>query len=56
MSPVLVFRPEAEEELEAAFAFYQSRQAGLGFDLLCCVDEAAIQNRGSLEPEIRNPS
>ena len=40
MTPVLVFRPEAEEELETAFDFYQSRRAGLGFDFLSCVDEA----------------
>ena len=40
MSADLVFRPEAEAELEEAFEWYQKRRAGLGFDFLRRVDEA----------------
>jgi len=40
MSPVPVFRPEAEDELQDAFRWYQERRDGLGVDFLLCVEEA----------------
>jgi plasmid stabilization system protein ParE len=39
MNFVLVFRPEVREELDEAYTWYQNQQAGLGDELLDCVDE-----------------
>lgn len=37
MSLPLVIRDEAQAELDAAFDFYEGRQAGLGVDFVDCV-------------------
>lgn len=38
MSHKLIIRPEAEEELQEAFAWYEARVSGLGSEFLLCVD------------------
>lgn len=43
MSFVLIFRPEARDELEKAYNWYEDQQAGLGEDFLNCVDEKIDQ-------------
>ena len=37
---MLIIRPEAEEELQKAFAWYEARVSGLGSEFLLCVDAA----------------
>jgi hypothetical protein len=39
MNYVLVFRPEASEELGEAYRWYESQEIGLGGDFLEQVDE-----------------
>jgi plasmid stabilization system protein ParE len=36
----LIIRPEAREEIEQAFDWYQSRRDGLGFEFEGCLEEA----------------
>lgn len=38
MSLRLIVRPEAEQEMEEAFEWYEERVPGLGSDFLLCVD------------------
>jgi toxin ParE1/3/4 len=40
MSSALVFRSEAESELQSAFEWYENRRNGLGGDFLLCIEEA----------------
>jgi plasmid stabilization system protein ParE len=40
---VVVFRPEVREELDEAYRWYESQQAGLGDDFLDCVDTLLTQ-------------
>lgn len=39
----VTFEPEAEDELEAALAWYEERVAGLGLRLVLAVDEAVAR-------------
>lgn len=41
--PTLTFEPEAEDELEAAMAWYEQRVAGLGLRLVLAIDEAVAR-------------
>ncbi len=47
MSAKLVLRPEAEAELAAAYAWYESRLLGLGDAFLACVEGAFEQARAA---------
>ena len=38
MSPRLIIRPEAEQEMADGFDWYEERVPGLGSDFLLCVD------------------
>jgi len=49
MNYALVFRPEVREELDEAYSWYESQQAGLGDEFLDCVDE--MLNRICQMPE-----
>jgi plasmid stabilization system protein ParE len=49
MSLPIVFRMEAQSEFDQAFDWYESKQPGLGIDLLNCVAEAL--KRIELMPE-----
>jgi len=49
----LVFRPEAEADVEAAFGWYESRRAGLGREFIAALD--AIVNSIAENP-LRFPS
>ncbi|SFI78019.1 type II toxin-antitoxin system RelE/ParE family toxin [Planctomicrobium piriforme] len=42
MTAKLIFAVEAEEDLDAAYAWYESRRRGLGEEFLSCID-ACIQ-------------
>ena len=48
MSKKLIIRPEAEEELNQAYQWYESQRKGLGDDFLLCVE-------GGLARLNRNP-
>lgn len=50
MNYVLVFRPEAREELDEAYNWYESQQSGLGDEFLEYVDE--VLNRICQQPEL----
>lgn len=39
----VTFEPEAEDELEAAIAWYEARVAGLGLRLVLAIDEAVTR-------------
>lgn len=54
MSLRLVVRPEAEEELRAAFDWYEGCTSGLGSDFLLCVDAVfyAIQRSPQQYPRV----
>jgi plasmid stabilization system protein ParE len=46
----LIFSPEAEQDIEEAYAWYEGRRAGLGEEYLSCVDaciEAIRRSPGS---------
>lgn len=45
----VIFRPEAEEDLLAAYGWYQEKQAGLGEEFLRCVE--AVLHQISRYPE-----
>jgi plasmid stabilization system protein ParE len=40
MKRTIVFRLEAEHELEQAYLWYESRRVGLGADFLLCIEAA----------------
>lgn len=40
---VVTFEPEAEEELEAALAWYEQRSAGLGLRLMVAIDGVVMR-------------
>ncbi len=48
MNYALAFRPEVRDELNDAYIWYESQQAGLGDEFLNCVDETL--NRICLMP------
>jgi plasmid stabilization system protein ParE len=50
MSFVLIFRPEVREELDEAYHWYETQQAGLGDNFLDCIDE--MLNRIRQMPEL----
>lgn len=39
MKRQILIRPEAEAEIEEAYAWYEEQRAGLGSDFLLCVEE-----------------
>lgn len=39
----LIIRPEAEQDIEVAFRWYENRVSGLGREFLRCVDAALSQ-------------
>ena len=48
MSYNLIIRPEAEEELDEAFTWYESHVPGLGSEFILCIDAV-------LNAVLRNP-
>ncbi len=38
MAVELIFVPEAEEDVDGAYAWYESRRSGLGEEFMSCVD------------------
>lgn len=50
MKRAILFRPEAEAELEDALRWYEKRRGGLGSDLLLCIEETLEKVRRT--PEI----
>jgi len=49
MSRGLLVKPEAEADLAEAYAWYEEQRAGLGDDLLLCVEAAIDSARRSPE-------
>ena len=49
MKYVLVFRPEVRDDIRDAYDWHESQQAGLGDDVIDCVDE--LLNRICMMPE-----
>ncbi len=50
MTRLLLFRAEAEAEMEHAYRWYEERREGLGADFLLCVEEAVEKIRR--DPEL----
>jgi toxin ParE1/3/4 len=40
MSISLIIRPEAEEDIHDAYAWYESQRTGLGIEFINCVEDA----------------
>ena len=55
MSRRLVVEPEAEADIEQAYAWYQAQRPGLGDDFMLCIEAAieAIADRPTSFPTIR---
>ncbi len=45
MSLPVIFRPEAQADLEETYAWYEEQRAGLGEDLLLCMEDALSKIR-----------
>lgn len=43
MKPALLIRPEAEQDLRAAYAWYERQRPGLGEDFLSCLETALLK-------------
>ena len=43
MKHFLIIRPEAEQDIQMAFSWYEKRVSGLGMEFLRCVDVAIAQ-------------
>ena len=57
MAADLIIAPEAEQDLAAAYAWYEGRRVGLGEEFLSCVDaciEAIRRNPGMHAPVHEN--
>ncbi len=50
MTRLILFRPEAEAEMEPAYRWYERRREGLGADFLLCVEESLEKIRR--DPEL----
>ncbi len=50
MTRLILFRPEAEAEMEHAYQWYEERREGLGADFLLCVEESLDKIRR--DPEL----
>ena len=56
MTRRVIFKPDAEAEMEQAHAWYEQRKAGLGDEFLRCVDAciASMQRNPGLYPVVHN--
>jgi plasmid stabilization system protein ParE len=49
MSREFIITPAAEQDLNAAYLWYESKRAGLGKEFISCVDEQFLRIRNSPE-------